>query len=162
MRCRSGKARWRTCRKLKLEHIDGVVCPRSVPTARDQLPALHAARVLPCARTNACEPRYSMVDRNEADDAHRDWAISDAHSPNTANEGVPIGRVSVANKISRRFLPATGFGPLTGIPFGPRMRRHPQPQQLPARMPQDQQSIQELKRDRRDDEHVDRCNGIVM
>src|SRR6516162_1177954 len=66
----SANIQWRKgcpCRKLKLEHIDGVARPRSAPKELGQLPAPAAARVRPCARTSAYEPRYNISDTNEAD-----------------------------------------------------------------------------------------------
>src|SRR5215831_12762900 len=55
------------CRKLKLEHIDGVARPKSAPKARGRLPGLGAALVRPCAETSECEPRCSIFGTIEAD-----------------------------------------------------------------------------------------------
>ena len=68
----------------------------------------------------------------------RDRAVTNAHGSNTPNEDLAVGRVSIANKISRRFLPAVGFDQLLRDPLGARMGRYPDPQQLPARMLQNQ------------------------
>jgi hypothetical protein len=48
----------------------------------------------------------------------RDRPISYAHCPEPPDEGFPVGAVSIANDISRRFLPAAGFGHLASDPFG--------------------------------------------
>src|SRR6516162_5843443 len=37
--------------------------------------------------------------------ARRDRSVSNAQSPNTPNEAVPVGTISVANKVSRWVLP---------------------------------------------------------
>jgi hypothetical protein len=54
----------------------------------------------------------------------------------------------------RRFSPTTRFGQLERNPFGVRIGGHTQPQKLSAGMPQDQKSMQQPKRERRDDEQV--------
>src|SRR6516165_2681059 len=64
--------------------------------------------------------------------ARRDRSVSNAHSPNTPNEGFPIGTISVANKISRWGHPTERFGQLLCDRLGARMGCYPQPQQLPA------------------------------
>ena len=53
--------------------------------------------------------------------ARWDRSVSNAHSPNTPNEGFPIGRIAVANKVSRRILPTERFGQLLGDPLGARI-----------------------------------------
>ena len=86
--------------------------------------------------------------------------VSNAHSPNTPNEGVPIPTISVANKISRCVLPTERFGQLLGDPLGARMGCYPQPQQLPARMLEDQKPVEPPKRHRWHDKHV-HCDDAV-
>jgi hypothetical protein len=71
----------------------------------------------------------------------RDRSITYAHCSNAPDERIAIRAIPITNEVSRRFVPATGFGQLTGDPFGTRMRGHTEPQKLPARMPQDQESI---------------------
>ena len=73
----------------------------------------------------------------------RDRTIANTHCGKAPNEGFAIGAISIANDISRRFFPAEGFRQLTGNPFSVRMCRHAEPQQLSARMPQDEKSIQQ-------------------
>ena len=70
--------------------------------------------------------------------ARRDRSVANAYSPDTPNEGLAISGVSIANKIARRFLPAVRFDQLLRDPLGARMGRYPDPQQLPARMLQNQ------------------------
>src|SRR6516164_8354542 len=57
--------------------------------------------------------------------ARRDRSVSNGHSPNTPNEGFPIGRITVANKVSRCVLPTERFSQLLGDPLGARMGCYP-------------------------------------
>jgi hypothetical protein len=93
-------------------------------------------------------------------ESHR--AVPYAHGCEAPNEGVAIGAIAISNEMAWRFIPAAGFGQLTSNPFRTRMCGHSQPQKLPPRMPQDQKSIQLPKRNRRDDEHVYRCDAVGM
>jgi hypothetical protein len=83
--------------------------------------------------------------------------IARSRSMTTAIHAIPI-----ANDISWRLLPAIGFGQLTGNPLGARACGHTQPQKLAAGMLQDQKSIQQPKRDRRDYEQIHRRNAVGM
>jgi hypothetical protein len=49
-------------------------------------------------------------------------SIPDAHGLEPPDERYSIRAVSIANEISRRFLPAAGFSQLPGDPFGVGMR----------------------------------------
>ena len=89
-------------------------------------------------------------------------AVPYAHGSEAPNKSVAIRAITIPNDIAWRFIPAAGFGQLTSDPFGTRMCGHAQPQKLPSRMPQDQKSIQLPKRNRRDDEHVYRCDAVGM
>src|SRR6516165_10514875 len=62
----------------------------------------------------------------------------------------------------RDLLPATGFSELIGEPFGRRVRGHSKPQDLPPAVADDQQTIEQSKRDCRHDEEVHRDNAIRM
>jgi hypothetical protein len=64
--------------------------------------------------------------------------------------------------VRERILPAAGFGQLAGDPFRVWMCGHSQPQKLPAGMLQDQEAVQQPKRDCRDHEQVHRCDGVGM
>ena len=72
-------------------------------------------------------------------------AIAYAHGCDASNESVAIGAIAITNYIAWRFIPAARFGQLTSNPFRARMCGYSQPQKLPSRMPQDQDSIQLLK-----------------
>ena len=91
-----------------------------------------------------------------------DWPISYAHRPKPAEKGVAIEAIPVANEISGRLSPPVCLGQLTGNPFRARMRGDTQPQKLTTTVPQDQQSVQQPKRDRRDQEQIHRCDTVGM
>src|SRR6478672_7316218 len=80
----------------------------------------------------------------------RDRPIPYTHCSKPLDDNLAIDAIAIANDISRRLLPAVGFGQLTGNPMGARACGHTQPQKLAAGMLQDQKSIQQPKRDRRD------------
>src|SRR5215831_12274359 len=56
------------CRKLELEHIDGVPRPKSAPKARGRLPDLARHWCVLVQRSSECEPRCSIFGTIEADD----------------------------------------------------------------------------------------------
>src|SRR6516165_1982523 len=86
--------------------------------------------------------------------ACRDRSITYAHCGKAPDEDLTISGISIPHDIPRRFSPTAGFGQLERNPFGVRMGGHTQPQKLSAAMPQDQESVQQPKRDRWDDEQV--------
>ena len=71
----------------------------------------------------------------------RDRSVTYAHGSKTPDEHIAIRAIPVTNEVSRYFVPATDFGQLAGKPFGTRMCSHTEPQKLPARTLQDQESI---------------------
>src|SRR5262252_626044 len=90
----------------------------------------------------------------------RDRPIPDTHCSKPLDDDIAIDAIPIANDISWRLLPAVGFGQLTGNPMGARACGHTQPQKLAAGMLQDQISIQQPKRDRRDYEQIHRRNAV--
>src|SRR6266487_3724654 len=92
----------------------------------------------------------------------RDWPIPYTHCSKPLDDHIAINAIPIANDISWRLLPAVGFGQLTGNPMGVRACGHTQPQKLAAGMLQDQKSIQQPKRDRRDYEQIHRRNAVGM
>jgi hypothetical protein len=93
----------------------------------------------------------------------RDRPIPYAHCAKPLNgRQRAIYAVPIANYRSWRLLPAAGSGQLAGNPMGARACGHTQPQKLAAGMLQDQKSIQQPKRDRRDDEQVHRGDALGM
>ena len=59
-------------------------------------------------------------------------------------------------------MPPVCLGQLPGNPFGARMRGYSQPQKLTTTVPQDQDSVQQPKRDRRDYEQIHRRYAVGM
>jgi hypothetical protein len=90
----------------------------------------------------------------------RDRSIPYTHCSKPPDDDVAIDAITIANDILWRLLPAVGFGQLTGNPMGARACGHTQPQKLAAGMLQDQKSIQQPKRDRRDYEQIHRRNAV--
>jgi hypothetical protein len=82
--------------------------------------------------------------------AWRDRPIPYTHCSKPLDDDIAIDAIPIANDMSWRLLPAVGFGQLTGNPMGARACGHAQPQKLATGMLQDQKSIQQPKRDRRD------------
>ena len=94
--------------------------------------------------------------------SRRNRPIPNAHRSKTAEKDIAIDAISVANDISRRLLPPVCLCQLPGNPFGARMRGYTQPQKLATTVLQDQQSVQQPKRDRRDQEQIHRCDAVGM
>src|SRR6516164_9662508 len=92
----------------------------------------------------------------------RDRPIPYTHCSKPLDDDIAIDAIPIANKISWRLLPAVGFGQLMGNPMGARACSHTQPQKPAAGMLQDQKSIQQPKRDRRDHEQIHRRNAVDM
>ena len=57
----------------------------------------------------------------------RGRSVTNPHGANTPFENLAIDAVAIANDVSRRAVPAAGFGKLSGNPFGGWVRRHSQP-----------------------------------
>jgi hypothetical protein len=95
----------------------------------------------------------------------RSWCyrpISDTHGSKSAENGMAIGAIPIANDISRSSLPPVCLGQLKGNPFRARMRGYTQPQKLATGVLQDQEPVQQPKRDRRNQEQVHRCDAVGM
>src|SRR6516164_136763 len=90
----------------------------------------------------------------------RNRSIPYTHGSKPLDDDVAIDAIPIANDILRRLLPAVRFSQLTGNPMGAWTCGHAQPQKLAPGMPQDQKSIQQPKRDRRDYEQIHRRNAI--
>src|SRR5262249_25166105 len=92
----------------------------------------------------------------------RDRPIPYAHCSKPLDDHIVIDAIPITNDISWRLLPAVGFGQLTRNPMGARACGNAQPQKLAAGMLQDQKSIQQPKRDRRDYKQIHRCDAFGM
>src|SRR5262245_12212131 len=92
----------------------------------------------------------------------RNRSIPYTHCSKPLDDDIAIDAIPIANGILRRLLPAVRFGQLTGNPMGARTCGHAQPQKLAPGMLQDQKSIQQPKRDRRDYEQIHRRNAVSV
>src|SRR5438552_19090699 len=77
-------------------------------------------------------------------------------------EDTAIDAIPVADDISRRLLPPVCVAQLPGNPFGARMRGYTQPEKLTSTVPQNQEPVQQPKRDRREQEQIHRCDAVDM
>ena len=91
---------------------------------------------------------------------HCNRPIPNTHRSQPTENGMAIDAITIANEVARRSLPPVCLGQLAGNPFRCRMRRDAHPQKLATTMLQDQQSVQQPKRDRRDQEQIHRCNAV--
>src|SRR5260221_8780280 len=73
-----------------------------------------------------------------------------------------IHAIPITNDASWHLLPAVSLNQLTLNPIGARACDHTQPHKLAAGMLQDQKSIQQPKRDRRDYEQIHRGDAVGM
>src|SRR5262245_24194092 len=73
--------------------------------------------------------------------------ITDTHRSQPAENDLAIDAVTVTNDAARRPLPPIYLGQLAGNPFCGRMRSDTHPQKLATTVLQDQQSVQQPKRD---------------
>jgi hypothetical protein len=80
----------------------------------------------------------------------RNRPIPYAHCAKPPDDDSAINAIPITNDIPWRLLPTVSLSQLTRDPMGARARGHPQPQKLAPRMLQNQKSIQQPKRDRRD------------
>jgi hypothetical protein len=92
----------------------------------------------------------------------RNRPIPYAHCAKPPDDDSAINAIPITNDIPWRLLPTVSLSQLTRDPMGARARGHPQPQKLAPRMLQNQKSIQQPKRDRRDYEQIHRRNAVGM
>ena len=69
------------------------------------------------------------------------WSVADAHGRQPSRYGETIGGISVADEVLRRLFPGEGLGDLTGDPFGRRIGRDIDPDQVASLEPDDHLSI---------------------
>src|SRR5262249_1236895 len=86
--------------------------------------------------------------------------ITDTHRSQPAENGLAIDPITVANDVARRPLPSVCLGQLASNPFRGRMRRDAYPQKLTTSVLQDEQSVQQPKRDCWDQEQIHRCDAV--
>ena len=92
--------------------------------------------------------------------ARRNWPVTNAHGPKPPGENVAVNRVTIPNQVFGRVFPTASLGDLPCNPFGTRMGRHSQPQDLAPAMPKNQQTIEQPKRKGRNDEEIHCGNPI--
>src|SRR5215468_8554284 len=88
--------------------------------------------------------------------------VADTHRFHALLECNAVGTIAVAQNILWHRLPRVSFDKLTSNPLGSRVPGHPEPDDLPSIVTQNQQTVQELERDRRYHEQVHRCDSIGM
>ena len=66
--------------------------------------------------------------------SRRGWPVTYAHRANASGKDFTIGPITIANEILWRMLPAKRFGELPRDPFGGRMSRNAESQDLPPVM----------------------------
>ena len=71
----------------------------------------------------------------------RGWSVTNAHDAKPPFEKRAVDAVAVADDIPRCGLPTAGLGKLPGDPFGRRVGRHSQPQDLASAVLQNQQAV---------------------
>src|SRR6266850_2753750 len=94
--------------------------------------------------------------------ARRRRSIADAYRSESANKDLAIGPVPVTNEIARSLFPPACFRDLICDPFSGWMRCDAKPQNMSPAVPHDQQSIEQAKRDCRDDEQIHRRDAVGM
>jgi hypothetical protein len=84
----------------------------------------------------------------------RYWLVANAHRSKSTDKDLAIGPVPVTNEIARSLFPPACFRDLIGDPFCGRMRCDTKPKNMSSAVPQDQESMEQTKRDCRHDEHI--------
>ena len=94
--------------------------------------------------------------------ARRGRPVANTHRSNAPGICLAIDMVAITNQILWHFLPSVGLADLPGDPFGSRMRCDADPQYAPSIVSEDQQPVQQPKRDRRNHEQVNRGDPFCM
>src|SRR6202022_835063 len=92
----------------------------------------------------------------------RCWSVANAYRSESADKDLTIGPVPVTNEIAGRLFPAACLRDLICDPFSGWMRCDAKPQNMSPAVPHDQQSIEQVKRDCRHDEHIHRSDPISV
>src|SRR5262245_60017077 len=92
----------------------------------------------------------------------RDRPIPYTHCSKPLDDDIAIDAVPIANDISWRLLPAVSFGQLPGNPMGGGRAVTPSHRSSRRKCCKNQKSVQQTKRDRRDDEQIHRRNAVGM
>jgi hypothetical protein len=81
-----------------------------------------------------------------------------SHGANAMGVGFTESLVPVAEQMRRRFIPRECFGDLAGDPLGSWIGRHGNRDEPPAGVTQDHQAVEQLERDRADNERIHRSD----
>src|SRR6202045_585903 len=92
--------------------------------------------------------------------AGRRRSVANAYRSESADKDLTIGPVPVTNEIPGSLFPPACVRDLICDPFCGWMRCDAKPQDMSPAVPQDQQSIEQAKRDCRHDEHIHRSDPI--
>src|SRR5262245_49498695 len=90
--------------------------------------------------------------------ARRNGPVPNAHGPKPPGENVAVNSVTIPNDIFGRPVPAASLGKLPCNPFGTRMGRYSETQDLAPAVPENQQAIKQPKGDCRNHEEIHRGN----
>src|ERR1700730_3558301 len=80
--------------------------------------------------------------------------IPDAHGAQSAHDDATIDPVAIADQVARRFLPRESFCDLARNPFRGRMCCDVDPDEISAAKPDDDEGIEQVEADRRNNEQV--------
>src|SRR5258707_1718030 len=94
--------------------------------------------------------------------ARRRRSIADAYRSESANKDLTIGAVPVTNEIAGSLFPPACLRDLICDPFCGWMRCDAKPQNMSPAVPNDQQSIEQAKRDCRHDKQIHRRDAVGM
>src|SRR5580692_5219413 len=89
-------------------------------------------------------------------------SVANTHRSKSTDEDLTIGAVPVTNEIAGSLFPPACVRDLICDPFCGWMRCDAKPQNMSPAVPQDQQSIEQAKRDCRHDEHIHRSDPVSV
>src|SRR6266508_7032410 len=92
----------------------------------------------------------------------RDWAVPNAHGAETPHKDCPVRGVPIPDEVSRRVVPRERLCDLARNPLRGRICRHAKRYPKATSVTQNDQTIEDLERDRRLDKEVDRRNAVDM
>src|SRR6202048_3888447 len=94
--------------------------------------------------------------------ARRRWSVANAYRSESADKDLTIGPVPVTNEIAGSLFPPACLRDLICDPFSGWMRCDGKPQNMSPAVPHDEQSIEQVKRDCRHDEHIHRSDPVSV
>src|SRR6201998_1381716 len=94
--------------------------------------------------------------------ARRRRSIADAYRSESADKNLTIGPIPVTNGIAGSLFPTACFRDLICDPFCGWMRCDAEAQNMSPAVPHDQQSIEQAKRECRNDEHIHRSDAVSV